>query len=370
MATPSRQTSERLMRQALELAAHEKALPYPNPRVGCVIVRGDKVVGQGWHRGPGTRHAEVEALTAAGPRARGATLYVTLEPCSHYGRTPPCTKAILEAGIAEVVYAIADPNPHVSGSGGRILKQHGLKVRSGLCRAEAAALNEAYLKYCKTRLPFVTVKVAASLDGKIATRSGESKWITGEAARAEARKLRAAHQAIITGINTVVADDPHLGPRIDDTPDPWRVVLDSHLRTPIQSQVVQSGRCIVATTEAADQVREFRLAKAGAHIWKFSGTRVPPAKLLQRLAREGIISVLVEGGSEVLGSFFDDGLVDRVFWFLSPLIVGSVESKPAVGGSGAETLAHAWRLRQVSIHSIEDSFLLRGNLSEWALAEV
>ncbi len=367
MSQLSRQTCERFMRQALELAARAARPPYPNPWVGCVIVRGGKVIGQGWHRGPGTNHAEVEALAEAGGRARGAKLYVTLEPCSHYGRTPPCTEAILHAGISEVVYAIPDPNPHVSGSGGRILKQHGVSVRSGLCKADASALNEVYLKFCKTRLPFVSVKAAASLDGKIATRTGESKWITDELARAEARKLRAAHQAVLVGVNTVLADDPHLGPRVDGADEPWRVVLDSHLRTPIHSQVVQSGRCIVASTEAADQVREFRLAKAGAQIWRFPGSRVPPGKLLQRLAREGIISVLVEGGSEILGSFFDGGYADRVFWFFSPVILGSSLSKAAVAGEGAARLTDAWRLQRVSVQSIGESFLVRGNLSEWAL---
>ncbi|MGH9430414.1 MAG: bifunctional diaminohydroxyphosphoribosylaminopyrimidine deaminase/5-amino-6-(5-phosphoribosylamino)uracil reductase RibD [Terriglobia bacterium] len=369
MAKPPRETGERFMRQALELAARAERPPYPNPWVGCVMVRGGEVIGQGWHRGPGTNHAEIEALARAGPRARGATLYVTLEPCSHYGRTPPCTQAILDAGIREVIYAIPDPNPHVSGSGGRILQRRGVRVRSGMCQAEASALNEVYLKYCKTRLPFVTVKTAASLDGKIATRSGESKWITGEAARAEARKLRATHQAVLAGIKTVLADDPHLGPRLAGAAEPQRVVLDSHLRTPVRSQVVQSGRCVVACTEAADRVREFRLTKAGAQVWRFPGSEVPLGKLLQRLAREGIISVLVEGGSEVLGSFFDSGHVDRVFWFLSPIILGSAESKSAVAGEGAARLTSAWRLRQASIQSIEDSFLLTGNVSEWALAK-
>jgi diaminohydroxyphosphoribosylaminopyrimidine deaminase / 5-amino-6-(5-phosphoribosylamino)uracil reductase len=368
MAKVDRETDERFMRQALELATRAERPPYPNPWVGCVVVRAGKVIGQGWHRGPGTSHAEAEALATAGARARGSTLYVTLEPCSHHGRTPPCTDAILEAGVAEVAYAIADPNPHVTGSGSRILKRHGLKVRTGVCKLQAAVLNEVYLKYCRTRLPFVTVKVAASLDGKIATQTGESKWITDEAARAEAHKLRAVHQAVLTGINTVLADDPHLGPRFAGAPEPWRVIMDSHLRTPVDSQVIQSGRCIVASTEAADKVREFRLTKAGAQVWRFPGSRVPAAKLLQRLAREGIISALVEGGSEILGTFFDGGLVDRAYWFVSPIIIGSAASKPAVAGEGAARLPQAWRLRRASVRAVGDSFLVTGNVSDWALA--
>lgn len=356
------------MLEALRLARSSRMLPYPNPWVGCVVVEDGKIVGRGFHRGPGTIHAEVEALQQAGGRAKNASLYVTLEPCCHHGRTPPCTDAILKAGIHKVFHALRDPNPLVAGRSRRILKAHGLVVKRGLCSRQAAELNEIYLKYRATGLPFVTVKVATTLDGKIATHTGESKWITDDQARRRARQFRAEKQAVLVGIHTVLADDPHLGTHMPGRGEPWRIVLDSRLRIPAGSQVVQSGKCIVACTEKASSRARTRLEHHGVTVWKFRGRRVPIKALLARLAESGIISVLVEGGSEVLGSFFDEGLVDRVYWFLSPLVVGSAQSRAAVAGTGAARLANAWRLRESSIEPVGNSWLIRGNLSPWALA--
>ncbi len=361
-------SDEVFMQAALRLARSPHALPYPNPWVGCVVVRDGKIVGRGFHRGPGTPHAEVEALTRAGRRAQGAVLYVTLEPCCHYGKTPPCSDAILHAGIRKVIYALRDPNPLVAGRSARILKARGLIVKSGVCSREAAALNEVYLKYRATGLPFVTMKVATTLDGKIATRTGDSKWITGSFARRRARELRAEHQAVLVGINTVLADDPHLGARLRGRNEPWRIVLDSRLRIPAGSQAVRSGKCIVACTESASSEKAAQLVRRGATVWKFKGRRVPLRALLSKLAEIGILAVLVEGGSEVLGSFFDAGLVDRACWFLSPMIVGSSRSRAAVAGTGVAKLAEAWRLREPSIERAGGSWLVRGNLSRWALA--
>jgi diaminohydroxyphosphoribosylaminopyrimidine deaminase / 5-amino-6-(5-phosphoribosylamino)uracil reductase len=360
---------EDFMRKALRLARAPQGLPYPNPWVGCVIVRDHRIVGRGFHRGPGTNHAEVEAIRQAGRRASGASLYVTLEPCCHYGNTPPCTEAILKAGIRKVLYAFRDPNPLVAGRGARVLRARGLAVTGGICSPEAAAANEVYLKYRATGLPFITVKVAATLDGKIATRTGESKWITESFARQRARELRAQNQAVLVGINTVLADNPHLGTRRRGQPDPWRVILDSRLRIPVTSQVVRCEKCIVACASRASVKGITRLERLGVKVWKFPGQRVPLRPLLSKLAEKGIISVLVEGGSEVLGSFFDEGLVDRVRWFLSPIIVGSVLSRPAVAGTGVAELVNAWRLRKPATERAGDSFLIRGNLSRWALAE-
>jgi diaminohydroxyphosphoribosylaminopyrimidine deaminase / 5-amino-6-(5-phosphoribosylamino)uracil reductase len=356
------------MREALELARTPRVPPYPNPWVGCVVVKGGRIVGRGFHRGPGTHHAEVEALREAGESARGAALYVTLEPCCHYGNTPPCTDAILRAGIRKVIYAIRDPNPAVAGRGAKILKSHGVEVSAGLCSQEAAETNEVYLKFRATGLPFVTAKVATTLDGKIATRTGESKWITGERARTRARMLRLQHQAVLVGINTVLSDDPHLGVRLRGHEDPWRVILDSALRTPIGSKVVRSGRCIIACTSAASARKASRLKSSDVQIWQFTGGRVSLRPLLERLAKCGVISVLVEGGSEVLGSFFDDGFIDRVCWFVSPLIVGSARSRTAVAGLGVSKLAEAWRLRAPTFEAVGDSWLIQGNLSPYALA--
>lgn len=357
------------MGEALRMARRNSmTLPYPNPWVGCVIVRDGAIVGRGWHRGPGTNHAEVEALIEAGTRARGATLYVSLEPCCHFGLTPPCTDAILQVGIRRVVYAMRDPNPAVAGRGAAILKRHAIEVKQGVMEAEARALNEVYLKFRQTALPFVTAKAATSLDGKIATRTGESRWITDAPARRRARELRAQHQAVLVGVNTVLADNPHLGPRIRGAYDPWRIILDSRLRTPPRAQVVETGRCIIATTTSAEARKRKALERAGAEVWPFSGKRVPIKLLLKRLAARGILSVKVEGGAETLGSFFDQGLVDRVFWIYSPMVIGSALSKPAVAGRGAARLADASQLRDVTLEPVGRCWIVRGNASRWALA--
>jgi diaminohydroxyphosphoribosylaminopyrimidine deaminase / 5-amino-6-(5-phosphoribosylamino)uracil reductase len=354
------QPPEYYMRMALRLARQCPGLPYPNPWVGCVIVRDGRVVGKGFHHGAGTNHAEVEALKDAGPRARGATLYVTLEPCCHHGRTPPCTDAILQAGIREVYYGIKDPNLLVSGKSARLLRRHGLCVHGGVCSEEAAALNEMYVKFHATGMPFVTAKVATSLDGKIATRTGQSKWITDGVARHRARLLRAEHQAVLVGINTVLSDDPHLGPRTRGAPEPLRIVLDSRLRTPVGCQVVKSGKCIVACTTKASAARKARLQRAGVRVLSFRGKRVPLRAFLKRLAKEEIISLMVEGGGEVLGSFFDLSLIDRVCWFISPIILGSSSSRVAVAGLGAAGLNQAPRLQDATIEKVGNSWLITG----------
>lgn len=362
---------ERFMRQALEKARAARRLPYPNPWVGSVVVKGGKVVGRGAHHGAGTPHAEVMAMQEAGAQARGATLYVTLEPCCHFGRTPPCTQAILEGGIRRVVYALRDPNPAVAGRGAQMLRRAGVEVTSGVLRKEAAALNEVYLKYRAVQHPFVTAKIAATLDGKIATRRGESHWITGPEARRHARLLRGRNQAVLVGINTVLADNPHLGPRVSGAgiePNPWRVVLDSRLRTPPSARVIESGRCILACGGNAPAARIRSLQKAGAQVWQFPGSRVPLLPLLRKLAGNGIISLFVEGGATVLGGFFDQQCVDRVYWFQSPLIFGSSLSRSAVAGKGAGRIGEAWRLRDLQVESCGGDWLISGNLSRWALA--
>jgi diaminohydroxyphosphoribosylaminopyrimidine deaminase/5-amino-6-(5-phosphoribosylamino)uracil reductase len=355
------------MRMALQLARRCPGLPYPNPWVGCVIVGDGRVVGKGFHHGAGTNHAEVEALNDAGARARGAALYVTLEPCCHHGRTPPCTEAILKAGIREVYYAMKDPNPLMAGKSARLLSRRGLRMHGGVCSEEATALNEMYVKFQTTGMPFVTAKVATSLDGKIATRTGQSKWITDEAARRRARQLRAEHQAVLVGINTVLSDDPHLGPREPGAAEPWRVVLDSRLRIPLNSQVVKSGRCIVACASKASSAKKARLERSGARVFPFRGRHVPLKALLRRLAKEEIISLMVEGGGEVLGSFFDLRLVDRVCWFLSPIILGSAKSRVAVAGIGAARLDQAARLHDAIIEKVGNMLLLQGKVSSTAL---
>lgn len=351
------------MREALGLARRPSRHPYPNPWVGCVIVKNSRVVGRGWHRGPGTMHAEVAALAEAGDRARGATVYVTLEPCCHHGRTPPCTDALIRARVGKVVYAIGDPNPLVSGRGARILRLNGIKVTHGVCTAEARKVNEVYLKFRETGLPFVSIKVAASLDGKTATQGGHSKWITDTAARGRGRRIRADHQAVLVGIETILEDDPHLGPRIRGAQDTWRIVLDSHLRTPAGSRVVRTGRCIVACTSAASQGRQARLENRGVRVLRFPGRRVPLRRLLSKLACLGIISVLAEGGPTALGSFIDEGLADRAYWFISAKILGSQKAQSAIGGRGVSTPLGAPYLRHMHVESVGSGLLLTGRLS-------
>jgi diaminohydroxyphosphoribosylaminopyrimidine deaminase/5-amino-6-(5-phosphoribosylamino)uracil reductase len=358
---------ETYMREALQLARLPRVPPYPNPWVGCVIVKNARIVGRGWHRGPATDHAEVAAIRQGAGRARGATLYATLEPCCHHGHTPPCTDAIVAAGIREVVFAIRDPNPAVAGRGARILRNHGIAVKSGVCALEAAALNEVYLKFRATGLPFVSLKAGASLDGKTTTRLGESKWITGEEARHRGLEIRAQHQAVLAGIKTILKDDPHLGPRLPGVPETWRVVLDSRLRLPLDSQVARSGKCIVGCTAEASDRKRAALERRGVQVWSFPGARVPLQRFLKRLAENGIISVMVEGGSEVLGSFLDANLADRIYWFISPMIIGAQAARSAVGGKGAARLAQAWRLRDPRVESAGDGWLVTGALSEWAL---
>ena len=349
----------RAMREAIGLALRGGAATFPNPRVGCIIVGNGKIVGRGYHRQPGLPHAEIEALRRAGGKARGSTLYVSLEPCPHFGRTPPCTEAIIKAGVRQVVYAVKDPNPRVRGKGAARLRRAGIRVRGDLCAPEAELANEAYFKFMTTGLPFVTVKVASTLDGKISTARRDAKWITDTRARALARELRRENQAVLVGIGTLLADDPHLGSRVPGSPDPWRIVLDSRLRIPLKARVVRSRRLIVATTGAANKRRARALEERGVEIWGFSGKhRVPLKPLLRKLARRGIISILVEGGGQVLGSFFDQNLVDKIHWFLAPKILGAANAVSAIEGRGAAKLADAMELQVTSFSQVGACWLL------------
>lgn len=334
------------MRKAIRLARRTGVPTLPNPQVGCIIVKDGKVVGQGYHKRLGLPHAEIEALQRAGKRARGSTLYVNLEPCCHFGRTPPCTEAIINAGVKRVVYAVKDTNPKVRGRGVVQLRRANLRVEGGVCAQEAKLANESYFKFMATGLPFVTIKVAATLDGKIATVRKEAKWITDIRARTLGRGLRMENQAILVGIGTVLADDPHLGTRSKDLHNPWRVVLDSRLRIPLNAQVVKSKKLIVAVTERASNRKELALQNCGVEVWRFPGKHHVPLKtLLRKLARRGIISILVEGGGKILGSFFDQKLVDKIHWFLSPKIIGATDAISAIEGNGVKRLVDAMDLK-------------------------
>ncbi|MBI3186171.1 MAG: bifunctional diaminohydroxyphosphoribosylaminopyrimidine deaminase/5-amino-6-(5-phosphoribosylamino)uracil reductase RibD [Myxococcales bacterium] len=323
-----RAVAEFFMRLALEEAERGLGRTHPNPAVGAVLVKGGRVIARGHHRRAGAPHAEVVAIEAAGPRARGADLYSTLEPCDHFGRTPPCTQAILEAGVRRVVYASADPNPLVDGRGVARLRRAGVEVLGGVLREEADALNLPFLKFMRTGLPFVTLKAAATLDGKIASVSGDARWVTGKEARSYVHRLRDQVDAVLVGAGTVERDDPRLTARLPDGGrNPSRVVVDSHLRTSPSRRVYaqRSGKTIVATVERPEHPRARRLTAAGAEVWTVRARRgrVDLEELLRALACFGALHVLVEGGAEVFSSFLRDGLADRLLLFIAPKLLGA-----------------------------------------------
>ena len=375
-------TDSTLMKLALRLARRGCGATSPNPMVGAVLVKRGAVIGRGWHRQAGGPHAEVEALRDAARRGhdpRGATLHVTLEPCCTHGRTPPCTDAIIAAGITCVVVAATDPNPAHAGRGFRVLRRTGIEVVAGVLADEAARLNEAFNHWIVHRTPFVTVKAAMTLDGKIATASGESKWITGEAARAEGMKLRRGADAILVGVNTVLADDPALTARtISNLKSPIsnprlrRIILDSRARTPLTAKVVSDELAALTTIvvmNAAPARRVAALAKR-VNVWiapsaglPLGRSRVNPRWLLKKLGRENVTSLLVEGGGEVNAAFLLGGFAHRVVFFYAPKILGGRDSHKAVAGAGARSLAEAMTLREVEWRRVGDDLMMTALVS-------
>ena len=355
------------MQRALALARGALGATSPNPTVGAVLVAPDgTVVGEGFTQPPPGPHAEIVTLGQAGSRARGATLYVTLEPCPHYGRTPPCTDAIIAAGIAEVHYAMADPDPKVNGRGHRALVAGGIRVVVGDGEAEAWRINEAFIKHRTRGLPFVIAKFAASLDGRIASASGDSRWVSGPEARQWAHQLRTQVDAILVGSATAVIDDPLLTARPDGSEaqrQPLRVVVDTRGRTPPMARVFTGpARTLVAT--AADSPAAWRavLEARGAEVVPLpkQGEHVDLLALLRELARRDVLSVLVEGGGVVLGSFFDRGLVDKVHAVIAPIIIGSADAPAAVAGQGSYRMTDALRLRDVTVERLGEDILITG----------
>ncbi len=331
--------------------------------VGAVVVRGGRVVGEGWHTRPGAPHAEVVALERAGARARGARLYVNLEPCRHHGRTPPCTDAIIAAGVTEVIACLRDPDPRVNGGGFRALRAAGVRVRTGLCGEEAERVNAAFLTRHRTGRPLVTLKAGMSLDGRIATHAGDSRWITSAPARAAARRLRARHDAVLVGVGTVLADDPRL---TAGAASPARVVLDSRLRTPPGARLLQGpgGPVLILGSARAAAARRRRLERAGAVVVpvRQRGGRVDLAAALETLARRGVGSVMIEGGGEVLGAALDAGVGDAVALFVAPRLVGGRGARPAFGGEGVPRLAGAAAVKGAVVTRIGRDWLIEGRL--------
>ncbi|HWB52303.1 MAG TPA: bifunctional diaminohydroxyphosphoribosylaminopyrimidine deaminase/5-amino-6-(5-phosphoribosylamino)uracil reductase RibD [Stellaceae bacterium] len=343
------------MRAALALARRGLGSTWPNPAVGCVIVNDGRVVGRGWTQPGGRPHAETEALARAGAAARGATAYVTLEPCSHHGRTPPCADALIAAGVARVVAALEDPDPRVSGSGLARLRAAGVAVDSGLCAAEAGEINAGFFTRVRQGRPLVTLKLATSLDGRIATSTGESRWITGPAARGRAHLLRASHDAVLVGTGTALADDPQLTCRLPGLEDrsPVRVVLDRRLRLPPALRLFAEAAQVptwVAAPASADPARQAALCAGGVKIIaaepdEAGGVDLP--LLLRRLGDEGLTRLLVEGGGRLAAALLRQDLVDRLVWMRAPLVIGG-DGLPAVAALGFDALAGAPRFTPVS----------------------
>lgn len=361
------------MECALALAKLAVGYASPNPAVGAVIVKDGLIVGMGYTQPPGSDHAEIVALRQAGDRAKGATMYVTLEPCCHCGRTPPCTKAIIEAGISEVHVAIVDPNPMVSGRGVGELEKAGIKTYIGELEEEARETNEAYIKFVTTGLPFVIAKFAMSLDGKIATKTGESEWISNEQARRYVHSLRHGVDAIMVGVNTAIVDDPRLtavgccGKGGRAKKQPLRLVVDSKGRIPLEAQVFkQPGKTLVVTVKPLDPGKCKKFAEIGAEVLELpqEGGVVDLRALFKALGEREVLSVLVEGGSKVFGSLFDGHSVDKVLAFISPIIIGGDEARTAVGGNGVGNLVEALRLSRVNVESFGDNVLVSGYVSK------
>lgn len=355
------------MKKALALARRGRGRTSPNPMVGAVIVKDGSIIGRGYHVKAGEQHAEIAAIEGAHGDLDGATLYVTLEPCCHHGRTPPCTERITQSGFARVVVAMRDPNPLVSGNGLERLQQAGIAVAEGVLEDRARKLNEAYIKYITTGRPFVILKCAMTLDGKIATRTGHSKWITGEKARRRVHRLRDQVDAILIGVDTVINDDPRLTTRLPGKPgkDPIRVILDSTARTPLGCAVLtesSSAPTLIATLGSADPSRKAGLAKAGAVILEVDekDARVGLGALMDELGRREITSVMVEGGAAVFTSALQAGIVDKALFFVAPKIVGGEGAKSPVGGRGVERIDDALKLRDLRVRKFGEDILIEG----------
>ncbi len=369
------------MKMALTLARKGMGFTSPNPMVGAVVVKDEKVVGKGFHRKVGRPHAEIEAIQDAGPLSKGATLFVTLEPCNHFGRTPPCTRAILEAGIRRIVAAMKDPNPDVTGRGIDFLHENGVETTLGVLETEARTLNEAYVKYVLTKRPFVIAKCAATLDGWIATRTGDSRWVTGERSRAYVHRMRHAVDAILVGVGTIKRDDPQLTTRIPGkkVSHPIRVILDTRLSLPEEAKVLQhntdSGTLIIigeAYQNVPDVVaKKSRIETSGVKVIAAPtrDDRIDLYRLMDRLGALGITSLLIEGGSRTLGSAFLSGVVDKIAFIFAPKILGGDDGYPICRGPGPEWMAASIPMERIRLHRFKDDIMIEGYITSQKKAE-
>jgi len=356
---------EEFMKQTLRLAKKGLGSTSPNPLVGALVVKDGKIIGSGYHKKAGAPHAEIEALLRAGKKAKGATLYVNLEPCNHYGRTPPCTTAIVKSRINSVVVGMIDPNPHVTGGGCEFLSSHGVKVKCNVLEEECKKVNEVYTKYVTENKPFVMLKGALTLDGWIATQTGDSKWITNEKSRKFVHSLRKRVDAILVGIDTVIRDNPFLTPYLirKSTPEPFRVIVDTYLRIPLHSKVLDSPKSnltIIAVGSNVDSTKKKEIEDLGARIVVCqirNGWIVLP-DLLNELAKMSISSVLVEGGATLFGSIIREELVDKYYMFLAPKLLGGENGIPFARGSGGDRIDDCFQLKDVVVRRFDDDIMI------------
>jgi diaminohydroxyphosphoribosylaminopyrimidine deaminase / 5-amino-6-(5-phosphoribosylamino)uracil reductase len=355
----------KMMKRALSLARKGIGKTAPNPAVGCVIARGGTVVGEGWHRKAGTPHAEVHALRRAGENARHADVYVTLEPCSHFGKTPPCAEALVRAGVGRVFVGMIDPNPLVCGKGTALLQAAGIEVHVGLLEQQCRRINEAFIKFVTTGRPFVILKSAMTLDGKTATVTGHSKWITCDASRGYVHTLRSKVDAIMVGVGTVLADDPQLTCRIKSKGrDPHRILVDSRLRTPPDARVLRlesvAGTYIATIEQDPARFAEFSRLGAEVILCREKGGRVDLDDLMQKLGDLGIQSLLLEGGRELAGEALRLGLIDKFLFFYAPKLVGGADGYGLFAGRGVESMMDAQKLKDIRLHRFGEDFMVEG----------
>jgi diaminohydroxyphosphoribosylaminopyrimidine deaminase/5-amino-6-(5-phosphoribosylamino)uracil reductase len=361
---------EFFMKKALTLAKKGQGYTSPNPMVGAVIVKDGEVKGKGYHQAVGQAHAEVNAIEDAGAQSKGATLYVNLEPCNHTGRTPPCTRKILEAGIKRVVVAVEDPNP-IAGGGCVFLKQRGIEVLTGICENQAKKLNEAFLKYVNTKSPFVTIKCAATLDGRIATRTGDSRWVTGEKSRRYVHRLRHAVDAILVGIGTIHADNPNLTTRLGSKKgaDPVRIVLDTHLSISPDARILKldsNSDTILITGKAVSEDKRKKVVKKGVRqiVQPVKDGQIDLKRLMIHLGSMGINSLLVEGGSRVMASAFRSGIVDKALFFYAPKISGGDDGIPICRGPGPLRMKDCIRLKNIRVRRFDDDVMIEAYIEK------
>lgn len=351
------------MQRALTLAEKAKGFTSPNPMVGAVIVKDDRIIGEGYHHKCGQAHAEVDAFNNATEPVEGATMYVTLEPCSHTGKTPPCADRIVKEKIARVVVGATDPNPLVSGRGIKKMQDAGIEVSYGLLADESIQLNEVFMKYIVDKKPFVVYKSATTLDGKIATAKGESQWISCEKSREEVHMLRHYYSGIMVGINTVIVDNPMLNCRVEGCTSPVRIVVDSSLKIPVESNIIQTAdkyRTIIATTQSDDCIKASMLTQMGAEVItvKENNSRVDLNDLMAKLGEMGIDSVLIEGGGTLAFSAFKQNIVDKVIYYIAPKIFGGASAKTSVEGNGFDTIAESVKLKNITTKMVDNDICI------------